>query len=491
MEAKEHTQEVQAEGIEASPSKGNGEASTEPPSTEQQLQQSPPAASAGRSRHKSKSEDDGLGPEERSRDNGKATDKRKSDSKEKGRKKERHDKHRHRTRSRSRSRSRERRRGRRSLSQSKSREKTRRRSRSSSRERKRRHAARSRSKDRHRGRRSRSRSPPGPRRRRRSRSRSSSDGYGGYVPRKRQEPPAKGGHTIAGYSSSNDPFYYLRQSGPVPSDPQEALRLWQEQQLKSRQVVLAQQAASAAAAASKTQREVYVGNLMPGLVTEAALRQLFNSGLAAAFPGSNVPGLEPVASISMHSDGRYAFVELRTPEMATAALQLSSQISLLGQSISIGRPSGYVDPAKAHAAAQAAAVALAAFSGSSPTGAVAPVPTNVLMPGLSSIPTPYVCVTGVVTAEVLSDDQEYKDVIEDLREECGKYGQVIEVKVPRPPVPQLSAQYMGSQHYGQAFIQFLDNESAIKAREAIHGRMFAGSTVQAVFVTAQSYATAV
>ena len=68
-----------------------------------------------------------------------------------------------------------------------------------------------------------------------------------------------------------------------------------------------------------------MGNLVAGLVTEDALRQLFNSTMAAAFPGSMMPGLDPVVSVSLHSEGRYAFVELRTPEMATAALQLSNQ----------------------------------------------------------------------------------------------------------------------------------------------------------------------
>lgn len=54
-------------------------------------------------------------------------------------------------------------------------------------------------------------------------------------------------------------------------------------------------------------------------------------------------------------------MEFRTPEMASAALALNAQVQLLGQTISVGRPSGYVDPHKAAAAAQAAALALAAF----------------------------------------------------------------------------------------------------------------------------------
>lgn len=43
------------------------------------------------------------------------------------------------------------------------------------------------------------------------------------------------------------------------------------------------------------------------------------------------------------------------------ALRLSLQVQLLGQSISVGRPSGYVDPSRAQEAAQAAAAALQAF----------------------------------------------------------------------------------------------------------------------------------
>ena len=56
-----------------------------------------------------------------------------------------------------------------------------------------------------------------------------------------------------------------------------------------------------------------MGNLMAGLVTEDALRQLFNSTMRAAFPAQCPPGMEPVVSVSLHSEGRYAFVELRTP----------------------------------------------------------------------------------------------------------------------------------------------------------------------------------
>jgi splicing factor U2AF subunit len=92
--------------------------------------------------------------------------------------------------------------------------------------------------------------------------------------------------------------------------------------------------------------QLYVGNLAAGLVTEAALRQVFDSALMAAFPQAAVPGQQPVVNVNIHSDGRYGFIEFRSPDYATAALQLNGQVMLMGQTLNIGRPASYVDPSK-------------------------------------------------------------------------------------------------------------------------------------------------
>jgi hypothetical protein len=42
----------------------------------------------------------------------------------------------------------------------------------------------------------------------------------------------------------------------------------------------------------------------------------------------------------------------------------------------------------------------------------------------------------------------------------------------------------------QAYVQFVDTAGAQKARDAIHGRMFAGNPVSAVYLTAQAYGVA-
>ena len=40
-------------------------------------------------------------------------------------------------------------------------------------------------------------------------------------------------------------------------------------------------------------------------------------------------------------------------------------------------------------------------------------------------------------------------VIQDLYEECGKYGQLVRVIVPRPPVPASVMELFGSNNYGK------------------------------------------
>ena len=50
-------------------------------------------------------------------------------------------------------------------------------------------------------------------------------------------------------------------------------------------------------------------------------------------------------------------------------------------------------------------------------------------PGL---PTEVLCLLNMVTEEELKDEEEYEDILEDIREECGKYGEVRSLEIPRP-----------------------------------------------------------
>lgn len=275
--------------------------------------------------------------------------------------------------------------------------------------------------------------------------------------------------------------------------------MWQEQQLRARQLVLQQQAVSAKSVGSKTQREIYIGNLQQGAVTDTMLTQIFNTALQVRFPGATVPGMEPVVKTNLHSSGKYAFVELRNPDMATAALDLNGQVQFMGVAMSVARPAGYVDPNRATMAAAAASTAYSAFQAggfplqalggpAAPAAAPAfalpgppPLPAGmggmppaapypglpmappmtgmpqlppqalpvqpslgggfvgvVYVEGLSQAPTQCLCVLGMVGADVLVSDLDYEEVKEDLKDECDKAAQVPQavLQVKVPRPPQ-------------------------------------------------------
>lgn len=68
-------------------------------------------------------------------------------------------------------------------------------------------------------------------------------------------------------------------------------------------------------------------------------------------------------------------------------------------------------------------------------GQIAPV--QIQVPGLSLVgtsgpPTEVLCLLNMVTPDELRDEEEYEDILEDIKEECNKYGVVRSVEIPRP-----------------------------------------------------------
>ena len=64
------------------------------------------------------------------------------------------------------------------------------------------------------------------------------------------------------------------------------------------------------------------------------------------------------------------------------------------------------------------------------------------------------------------------EICEDVREECNKYGQVLDMKVPRP-----SGGSRQSNGVGKIYIKYDTPDSARKALQALAGRKFADRTV--------------
>ncbi|XP_058228604.1 splicing factor U2af large subunit B-like isoform X2 [Rhododendron vialii] len=103
----------------------------------------------------------------------------------------------------------------------------------------------------------------------------------------------------------------------------------------------------------------------------------------------------------------------------------------------------------------------------------------------AALATKVVCLTQAVNVDELIDDEVYEDIIEDMRVECGKFGTLEKVVIPRPnpngePTPGL----------GKVFLEYVDIDGATKARQGLNGRKFDGNQVVAVFYPENKFAEA-
>ncbi|XWS42032.1 hypothetical protein CRYUN_Cryun17cG0133900 [Craigia yunnanensis] len=92
------------------------------------------------------------------------------------------------------------------------------------------------------------------------------------------------------------------------------------------------------------------------------------------------------------------------------------------------------------------------------------------------VPTKVVCLTQALSEDDLRDDEEYEDIVEDMKQEGGKHGALVNVVIPRPnsngePLPGV----------GKVFLEYSDIEGSQKAQAAMNGRKFGENQVIAVF----------
>eukprot|EP00887_Chlorella_sp_A99_P004859 scaffold4.g4859.t1 len=91
---------------------------------------------------------------------------------------------------------------------------------------------------------------------------------------------------------------------------------------------------------------------------------------------------------------------------------------------------------------------------------------------------------GAIQVEELANEEDYNDILEDMREECGKYGAVVALHIPRPGPPGAPP----PPGLGKVVVEYDSSSSALAARNALHGRKFGGSVVEAVLMPADAYA---
>ncbi|KAJ2859211.1 hypothetical protein GGH94_006229 [Coemansia aciculifera] len=102
-------------------------------------------------------------------------------------------------------------------------------------------------------------------------------------------------------------------------------------------------------------------------------------------------------------------------------------------------------------------------------------------------PTTVVQLLNMVTVSDLVDDLEYADILEDVREECGNYGKIVSVVIPRPAPDGSDEKTPG---LGKIFIEYADVTAAAVAMKELAGRQFSGHTVVATYITKSDFDSA-
>jgi len=104
----------------------------------------------------------------------------------------------------------------------------------------------------------------------------------------------------------------------------------------------------------------------------------------------------------------------------------------------------------------------------------------------------------MVVAEDLMDDNDYADILEDVREECGSHGEIDDLRIPRPVKRDKSAGHQAAAEaqradeaagVGRVYIKYADSEGANKALNALAGRSFAGRSIIATLLSDNSQTT--
>lgn len=104
------------------------------------------------------------------------------------------------------------------------------------------------------------------------------------------------------------------------------------------------------------------------------------------------------------------------------------------------------------------------------------------MPGAFAGASRIVVLKNSVEIDELRDDNEYEEIMQDMVDECNKYGAVIKVLIPRPTAADPNPLGLGL-----VIIEYADVNAALKAKQAMHGRKFGGHVVEGTFLQEADY----
>merc|ERR1712227_202442 len=207
--------------------------------------------------------------------------------------------------------------------------------------------------------------------------------------------------------------------------------------------------------------KIFIGGL-PSYLQEEQVREILTSfGQLKAF--------NLVKDTATNLSKGYAFCEYADPQITDTAIaglngmQLGDK-KLIVQRASIGKTATGQEGPRVHPDAK----------------------VTLQVPGLHAVQgqnnaTEVLCLMNMITEEELLDDEEYEDIMEDVKEECTKFGPVKSLEIPRPRAGQ------DVSGVGKIYVEFTNLEGCNKAMNALSGRKFASRVVLTSFYDPELY----
>ncbi|KAG9441010.1 hypothetical protein H6P81_016864 [Aristolochia fimbriata] len=215
---------------------------------------------------------------------------------------------------------------------------------------------------------------------------------------------------------------------------------------------------------------VFVGGL-PYYFTEAQIRELLESF-------GPLRGFDLVKDRDTGNSKGYGFCVYQDPAVTDVACAALNGLKMGDKTLTVRRATastGQTKPDQDNILAQAqqhiAMQKMALQTGGTALAGVG------LVPGWPiENPSKVICLTEVTSVDELRDDDEYEEILEDMREEGGKFGLLVNVVIPRP-----SPTMEHVPGVGKVFMEYADTSGSSKAKVALDGRKFGGKVVTAVY----------
>ena len=226
----------------------------------------------------------------------------------------------------------------------------------------------------------------------------------------------------------------------------------------------------------KLNRELFVGNTTPEM-TESMLKEFLGNAMMQV--GLNILPGNPISACRV--SGKFAFIELRNAEEAVNALNLN-QIPYLGTQLRVGRPSKWNGPPDHHGNWEdilAKYMSGELQLGQSVNAAAAPAAAATAPAPFAATPTSRVVeLKNMLSPQDLENPEEYNDIMEDTRDECSQFGQLVSVVIPRA----------GEAGATKIFLEYTSTTDAQKAIAGLRGRTFDGRKVIAEYFDETKFA---